>query len=79
MRFDHTALRTRIKERFGTYRSFASALGISNSTLYRWLQENGNMPCSAIFRMAEILEIPDREVETFFFALRPDFNVLRES
>ncbi|MGN0983065.1 MAG: DUF739 family protein [Candidatus Limivicinus sp.] len=78
MKFDYTALRGRIKERFGTYRSFAAALGVSDRTLRRWLQCKPDMPIRALYRMVEILEIPDCEVEFYFFSMESTTKITQE-
>ena len=78
MKFDYTALRGRIKERFGTYRSFAAALGVSDRTLRRWLQCKTDMKIRAISRMVEILEIPDCEVEFYFFSMESPTKITQE-
>lgn len=67
MKFDYRALKTLIKQRFGTYRAFASALKVSEGTLNRWLNNKTPIRLEALRRMVELLEIPDREIDSFFF------------
>ena len=69
---DYTALKARIKECFGTYRAFAAALGISERTLRRWLNNKTPMPIWALSGMVKLLEIPDKEVDFFFFDRYPE-------
>lgn len=64
--FDYTALKTRIKERFGTYHAFAAALGVSDKTLYRWLNNETPMSIGSLRRMVEYMEIPAGEIDYFF-------------
>ena len=76
--FDYTALKTRIKERFGTYHAFAAALGVSDKTLYRWLNNETPMSIGSLRRMVEYLEIPAGEIDYFFFRLRPPSEIPHE-
>lgn len=76
--FDYTALKTRIKERFGTYHAFAAALGVSDKTLYRWLNNETPMSIGSLRRMVEYMEIPAGEIDYFFFRLRPPSEIPHE-
>lgn len=67
MKFDYSVLRARIKERFGTYRSFAAALGVSDRTLRRWLQCEPTMSVYYCRRMIRLLNIPNKDIDAVFF------------
>lgn len=67
MKVDYSILRVRILGWYGTYKKFATVLGISCSTLRRYLQCERPIPIMVIYRMVELLEIPDLEVVRYFF------------
>lgn len=69
MKFDYSVLRARILGWYGTYKKFATILGISCSTLRRYLQCDRAIPITVIYRMVELLEIPDLEVVQYFFVM----------
>lgn len=67
MKFDFSKLRGLIIERYHNVTEFSAISGISVSALSRKL--NGDTPFSAseIYKMAEILEIPEEEMGLYFF------------
>ena len=67
MKIDFADLKARILSMFGSYRAFAAALGVSVGTLNRWLNNKTSMPMDALYRMVDLLLIPDAEVNYFFF------------
>ena len=67
IKYNYDKLQDRIIERFRTKRAFAQALGVSEGTLSAWLQNKRYMACDAMHRMVELLEIPDLEVDEYFF------------
>ena len=66
-RFNTDKLKARIMERFDTQKAFAEALGIPDSTLSRYLTEGGNWRGSILIKAVRLLDIPDDEVDVYFF------------
>ena len=67
MKYDFTDLSARILDRFENYRAFAKAAGISPEQLRRYLQNARPMKVSVMNRMVELLQIPDIQVDFYFF------------
>ena len=69
MRFNFSKLRGLIVEKYRSLAEFSSVSGISTSALSRKL--NGETPFSAseIYKIAEILEIPESEMGLYFFTV----------
>ena len=65
---DFSKLRGRITEKFGKNYAFANALGISTHTLSERLNNQRPWNYDDISKAIEILEIPDVEVCSYFFA-----------
>ena len=68
MTYNYSKLRGRIIEMFGTQSSFASALGLSETTLTHKLHSRKDWKQTEILRACELLEIPVAEVVSYFFA-----------
>lgn len=62
-------LKERIDSRYSKRSEFAQALGIDNSTLSRMLK-NGNWKFSTVLKAADLLDIPDAEIRSYFFTDR---------
>lgn len=60
-------LKARIVEKFGDQKTFAEALETSESTLSRYLSEGRDWKGSLIVKAIKLLEIPDDEVNAYFF------------
>lgn len=67
MKYDFTDLSARILGRFENYLAFAKAAGISPEQLRRYLQNERPMKVSVMNRMVELLQIPDIQVDSYFF------------
>ena len=67
MVFNHSKVRGKIKEVFGTQAAFASALGISTATLSAKLNNEFQWKSSEIFKACELLEIDKEEIPLYFF------------
>lgn len=67
MSFDHSKLRGRIVEKYGTQVEFAKALGVSERTLS--LKLNGRIFFSQeeMVRILELLEVPQEKIQLYFF------------
>lgn len=65
--FDTEKLKARIVERYGDQKSFAEALETSESTLSRYLSEGRDWKGSLIVKAIRLLEIPEDEVNAYFF------------
>ena len=72
MAFDFNKLRGRIKERFGSEKAFAEAMGMAPSNLSARL--NGKIHWGSVeIRLAcDLLKIPDDEVVAYFFTRKFD-------
>ena len=65
---DFAKLRGRIIEKFGKNYAFADAIGISTHTLSERLNNQRPWHYEDICRAIEVLEIPEAEVCSYFFA-----------
>ena len=63
----HVKLTGRIIEKYGSRKAFAQALGIKETTLSIKLGGKSDFKESEIRRSMELLEIPAKEVGTYFF------------
>ena len=69
MAYNTDKLKARIIEKYGTQKAFANALKIQESTLCRYL--NGrDMRGSTLIKVVRALEIPDEEIDAYFFTPR---------
>lgn len=66
--FKYAKLRGRITEKFGTEIRFAEALGLSLAAVSRKLTGRVGFSSRDILKWCEILEIPLKEVGSYFFA-----------
>lgn len=69
IRYDFRDLRQKILGQYGTLKAFAAAMGVHPSTLRRWLKNVSYMPVQAINKMLGLLDIPEADVQRFFFTL----------
>lgn len=69
MEFNNKKLAGRIKERFGTQKAFASAIGVSESTVSRYLKGEHEWDGKSMIKAVRALKIPNKEIESYFFAL----------
>lgn len=69
MEFNNEKLAERIKERFGTQKAFASAIGVSESSVCRYLKGEREWDGKAMIKAVRVLKIPNKEIESYFFAL----------
>ena len=60
-------LKARIAEKFGDQKSFAEALGMTESMLSRLLNEGKDWKGSMLMKAVELLEIPATQVDSYFF------------
>lgn len=66
--FKYAKLRGRITEKFGTESRFAEALGVSLIIVSRKLTGKCGFSSKDILKWCEVLEIPLKEVGSYFFA-----------
>ncbi len=59
-------LKNRIDEKFPTRAAFAEAIGVDPSTLCRMLSR-GNWKAESIKKAVKVLNIPAREIPSYFF------------
>lgn len=67
MKFDYRKLKSRIIERFGSMKDFANALGVSENLLSQIMSNKKHWESDLICKAVELLEIPDIEVQEYFF------------
>lgn len=67
MTYKTDKLKARIVEKFGDQKSFAKALGMTEATLSRLLNEGRDWKGSMLMRAVELLEIPAVQVDSYFF------------
>lgn len=64
---DHSKLRGRIKEIFGTQEKFQKAVGMSHTSLSKKLAGESKFTQSEIYKSAEVLKIKNDEIGIYFF------------
>lgn len=67
MSFDQSKLRGRIIEKFNTQSAFSRAMGVSERTLSLKLNGKIYFTQNEIALIAELLEIPQKEIQIYFF------------
>lgn len=67
MAFKTEKLKARIIEKYGDQRTFAKALGMTEPTLSRLLNEGRDWRGSMLMKAVELLEIPAVQVDSYFF------------
>ena len=70
MKFERDKLTTLIREKFGTQKAFAEALGVEESTLSRYLSDGRDWKGQTLIKAVRLLEIPEAEIDSYFFTLR---------
>ena len=70
MAYNTEKLEARIIEKFGTQSAFADALGITKSTLSRYLSNGHDWKGSTLIKAIRLLEIPEDEIDIYFFVPR---------
>lgn len=63
-------LRERIEEKYATHSDFAKALGVSDSYVSRKLNGQRGWSPEVVYKAAELLQIPDEEIMSYFFTPR---------
>ena len=72
MAFDFSKLRGRIKEQFGSEKAFAEKIGMAQGRLSARLNNKIHFDGEEIALAAQLLNIPDEEIGTYFF--KPKFE-----
>lgn len=67
MAFNYNKLRGRIIEKFGTQRSFAKKLGVSERTISLKLNNKIFFSQDEITSISELLKIESNEIQVYFF------------
>jgi transcriptional regulator with XRE-family HTH domain len=67
MVWDYSKLRGKIKEKYGTQEAFASAIGISATSLSLKLNNEREFTQAEMNASIEALELPHAEVRSLFF------------
>lgn len=65
--FETDKLRGRIVEKFGSQNAFAAASGNSISFISQYLNGHTVLDQKVMVRWIELLEIPDAEIDQYFF------------
>ena len=68
MAFKYQKLRARIIEKYGTQGKFAEALGTSENTVSRKMNDSVSFSREDILKWAELLSIPSDSIGEYFFA-----------
>jgi len=68
--FDYSKLKGRIKEIFGTQYEFAKAIGMSEPTLSKKLNNDSEFTQSEINKSAELLRFSALEIPVYFFTAK---------
>lgn len=66
-RYETKKLEARIIEKFGTQKAFCEAVGMAESTLSRYLSDGRDWKGSTLIAAIRLLQIPDEEVNDYFF------------
>lgn len=66
-RFDHSKLRGKIKEKFGTEGEFANALGIGRVSLSQRLNNNLEFNRQEMYDSSILLGFPTEQIPEYFF------------
>lgn len=67
MAYKTDKLKARIVEKYGDQKTFAEALGMNESTLSRLLTEGKDWKGSMLMKAIDLLEIPQTQVDSYFF------------
>lgn len=67
MQYSYRKLRGRIKEKYGTETLFASALGISRTSLSLRLNNSAQFTKDEMEKSAELLDFPIKDIYLYFF------------
>lgn len=70
MAYKTDKLEARIVEKFGTQKAFAQAIGASRSAVCRYIKEGHDWRGSTLIKAIRVLEIPQEEIEAYFFEPR---------
>ena len=68
--FEYAKLRGKIKEVFGTEKSFAAELGTTSTTISLILNNKAEFTQSAIIKSAEKLGIEPEQISDYFFTTK---------
>lgn len=67
VKFDYSKLKGRIVERFGSVTKFAAVTGVKVNTLNVTLRKGAPLKGHLLYKFAEVLEITQAEIPTYFF------------
>lgn len=67
MTYKTDRLKARIIEKYGDQKTFAEALGMTESMLSRLLNEGKDWKGSMLMKAVDLLEIPATQVDSYFF------------
>lgn len=67
MAFDYSKLRGKIREIFKTQEAFASAIGVSRTTISAKLNSNVDFTQEEIAKSVEVLNLAHDEIPSYFF------------
>jgi len=68
--YDTEKLKARVIEKYGTQKAFAIALGVDESTVSRCLNEGREWKGSNLIKAVNILGIPKKDIDSYFFTPR---------
>ena len=67
MTFDYSKLRGRVVEKFETLTNFANAMNLSEKSISSKINNKTYWKNNEISKACELLDIPDKEVNQYFF------------
>ena len=70
VKFDYTELVRLIKYKYGTLASFCQIIEMPEYSLYNRLKGKTGFTQSDIWRIADVLEIPEPEITRYFFTVK---------
>lgn len=70
MEFEYGKLRGRIREKFKTETSFATAMGMGRVSMSQKLNNESDFTQKQILKAARLLEIESREIPDYFYCLK---------
>ena len=79
MEFNHSKLKGRIVEKYGTQSAFAKAIGWSSSQISMRMKNQIQFDAEDIYLICNVLDIPGEEInDYFFYPLSSTFRTKRE-
>lgn len=68
--YDYSALNARIKKKYGTVEKFSKAMGLTKGAISMRMNNNSEWRQDDVFKAVHLLNIPERQVYSFFYTLK---------